>query len=79
MSIFTAVPEVLTSAATDLAGVGSTIYAANAAAAAPTIAMVAAAEDDVSAAIAALISAHGQGFQAASAQAAGLFGTGGHG
>ncbi len=70
MSFVVAAPEVLGSAATDLANLGSMIQAADAAAAAQTTEILAAAEDEVSAAIAAVFSAHGQGFQAASAQAA---------
>jgi len=70
MSFVIAAPEMMTSAATDLAGIGSTLSAANAAAAAPTTGVVAAAEDEVSAAIAALFSGHGQVYQALSAQVA---------
>ena len=70
MSFVIAAPEMVTSAATDLASIGSTISAANAAAAAPTTGVLAAAEDEVSAAIASLFSGHGQAFQALSAQAA---------
>src|ERR1700741_4630392 len=70
MSFVIAAPEFLASAATDLANIGSTLGAANAAAATQTTGVLAAAEDEVSAAIAALFSAHGQGFQALSAQAA---------
>ncbi len=70
MSFVMAVPEVLGTAATDLASLGSALSAANAAAATPITAMLAAAEDEVSAAIAAMFSAHGQGYQALSAQAA---------
>ena len=72
MSFVIAAPEMMTSAATDLAGIGSTLSAANAAAAAPTTGIVAAASDEVSAAIAALFSWHGQAYQALSAQAAAL-------
>jgi hypothetical protein len=70
MSLVIAAPELMTSAATDLASIGSTLNAAHAAAAAPTTGIVAAAEDEVSAAITELFSAHGQGFQALSARAA---------
>src|SRR6201998_4574927 len=70
MSFVIAAPEFLTAAATDLANIGSTLSAANAAAAVPTTGILAAAEDEVSAAIAAAFSAHGQGFQALGAQAA---------
>jgi hypothetical protein len=67
MSFVMAVPEVLGTAATDLARIGSSLSEANAAAVAPTTGILAAAEDEVSAAIAAGFSAHGQGFQALSA------------
>src|SRR6201997_5219110 len=70
MSFVMAAPEVLGTAATDLANIGSTLNAAKSAAVIPTTAMLAAAEDEVSAAIAALFSTHGQGYQALSAQAA---------
>jgi hypothetical protein len=70
MSYVIAAPELMTSAATDLSNIGSTLTAAKAAAAAPTTGILAAAEDEVSAAIAALFSAHGRGFQALGAQAA---------
>ena len=65
-----AVPEMLASAATDLERIGSSLSAANVAAAAPTTAVVAAAGDEVSAAIASLFSSHAREFQALSAQAA---------
>ncbi|OBK13632.1 PE domain-containing protein [Mycobacterium asiaticum] len=64
------VPDWITAAAADATEVASAIGAANAAAVAPTTGLVAAAEDEVSAAIAALFSAHGQGYQALSAQVA---------
>ncbi len=70
VSYLVAVPEWLSAAAGDLADIGSTVSAANAAAAGPTTALLAAGEDEVSAAIAALFAGHGQGFQALSAQAA---------
>src|SRR6516162_8572066 len=70
MSFVIAAPEFVTAAASDLASLGSTISSANAAAATQTTGVLAAAEDEVSAAIAAVFSAHGQGFQALSAQAA---------
>jgi triacylglycerol lipase len=70
MSFVLAVPDVLGTAATDLASLGSTISSANAAAATRTTGVLAAAGDEVSAAIAALFSGHAQQFQAASAQAA---------
>jgi len=65
-----AAPEMMTSAATDLASIGSTISAANAAALAPTTGVLAAAEDEVSAALAKLFGSYGQEFQALSARAA---------
>ena len=70
MSYLVAAPEFLASAATDLSSIGSNLSAAHAAAAAPTTGVLAAAEDEVSAGIAELFSAHGQGFQALGAQAA---------
>jgi hypothetical protein len=72
MSYVIAAPEMMTSAATDVATIGSTLSAANAAAAAPTTGIVVAAQDEVSAAIAQLFSGHGQAYQALSAQAAAL-------
>src|SRR5262245_21765224 len=63
MSLVVAVPDFLGAAATDLARLGSTLNTASAAAAGQTIGVAAAAEDEVSAAIAALFSAHGKGFQ----------------
>ncbi|SHB14100.1 PE-PGRS family protein [Mycobacterium tuberculosis] len=50
MSFVIAVPEFLSAAATDLANLGSTISAANAAASIPTTGVLAAGADDVSAA-----------------------------
>ena len=70
MSHVVAIPEMLASAATDLERIGSTLSAANAAAAAPTTAVEAAAEDEVSAAIASLLSRHAQEFQTLSSHAA---------
>jgi hypothetical protein len=59
-----AVPEMFAAAASDLAGIGSTVSAANSAAAASTTAMLPAAADEVSAAIAALFGTFGQEYQA---------------
>jgi PE family len=70
MSFVIAAPEMVASAASDLAGVGSMIDQAHATAAASTTAVLPAAADEVSAAIAALFSSHAQGFQALGAQAA---------
>ena len=70
MSYVITVPEMIASAATDLATIGSDLSAAHTAAAARTTGILAAAQDEVSTAIAALFSAHGQGFHALSAPAA---------
>jgi hypothetical protein len=70
MSYVVATPELLATAAADMAGIGSSLRQANASATSPTTAVIAAAEDDVSAAIAALFSGHAQQFQALSAGAA---------
>ena len=59
----------LAAAAADVANIGSTLSAANAAAAVPTARVLAAGTDEVSAAISALLSRHAQQFQALSAQA----------
>jgi hypothetical protein len=70
MSSLVAAPQLLADAASDLAGLGSTIKTANAAAAAPTTGLLPAAADEISTEIASLFSAHGQGFQRLSAQVA---------
>ena len=70
MSYLIAVPETLSSAATDLAGLAGTLNAAHASAAAQTTGILAAANDEVSTAIAALFSGHAQAYEAVSAQAA---------
>ena len=70
MSFVTTMPAALAAAATDLAGVGSAIGSANATAASPTAGILAAAEDEVSAAISALFSGYAQAYQRLSAQAA---------
>ena len=70
MSYVIAAPDMLAAAATDLAGIGSSLSEANTAAAASTTRVIAAAADEVSAAIASLFSSHGTAFQALSAQAA---------
>ncbi len=70
MSYLVAAPEMLASAAAAVAGIGSTLNVANTAAALPTTAVAAAAQDEVSAAIASLLSSHAKHFQALSAQAA---------
>ncbi len=69
MSYVIAVPDLVAGAASELAGVGSTLSTATTAAAAQTTGVLAAAGDEVSAAIAAVFSAHGQSYQTLSAQA----------
>src|SRR5260370_30532215 len=59
----------MSAAATDVASIASLVATANQGVAGATTGVLAAAEDEVSAAIAALLSAHGQGYQALSAQA----------
>ncbi|MCV7092028.1 PE domain-containing protein [Mycobacterium interjectum] len=74
MSYLVALPELMSAAATNVASVGSAVETAHQAMAGATTGVVAAAEDEVSVAIAALFSAHGQGYQALSAQAAAFHG-----
>ncbi|MDT5137042.1 MAG: hypothetical protein QOD58_1304 [Mycobacterium sp.] len=70
MSWVIAAPEYVAAAASDLAGIGSSLSASNALAAFPTTAVLAAGADEVSATIAALFGAHAQAYQALSQQAA---------
>src|SRR5258708_39657369 len=70
MSFVIAAPEFVAAAASDLANIGSAISQANAAASVETSTVLAAGADEVSAAIASLFEAHGQAYQALSAQAA---------
>jgi hypothetical protein len=70
MSYVIAAPDMLAASAADVAGIGSSLSEANAAAAPSTTRVIVAAGDEVSAAIASLFSSHGQQFQALSAQAA---------
>jgi PE family len=70
MSYVIAAPELMTAAATDLATIGSDLSAAHKAATPTTTGIMAAAEDEVSTAIAAVFSAHGKGFQVLGAHAA---------
>lgn len=65
-----AVPDLMTTAAADAAGIGSSIGAANLAALAPTSTVVAAAADEVSAAIAQLFSGHALDYQTFSTRVA---------
>ncbi len=68
MSFVSGLPELVAAAAADLAGIGSSVSAANGAAALPTIALVAAGTDEESAAIAAVFDYHVRQYQALSAQ-----------
>jgi hypothetical protein len=70
MSYLAAAPEFLASAATDLSNIGSALNAANAAAAAPTTAVLPAAGDEISAAITSLFADHARVYQALGSQAA---------
>ncbi|OOK78332.1 PE family protein [Mycobacterium kansasii] len=70
MSYLAAAPEALAAAASNVAGIGSEISAANAAAAVPTTGVTASAADAVSAQVATLFSSHGQVYQRLSAQLA---------
>jgi hypothetical protein len=72
MSFVTTQPEMLSSAAGQLQGVGAAIAAQNAAIAAPTTGVIPAAADEVSALTAAQFAAHAQTYQAVSAQAAAM-------
>jgi PE family len=64
------VPEALSAAAADLSGIGEALRGATATAASPTTGIVAAAHDEVSAAIAKLFGTYGQNFHALGAQSA---------
>jgi hypothetical protein len=70
MSYLIAAPEMMAAAATDAAAVGSTLGAAHMAATAPTIAVIPAAADEVSASIAQLFSRYAQDYQALAGKAA---------
>ncbi|MDD4867043.1 MAG: PE family protein [Mycobacterium sp.] len=70
MTFLLAAPEALAEAGSDLAALGSAITAANAAAAAPTTGLPAAAADEVSTQLAALFSQHGHGMQQLTARLA---------
>ena len=62
-------PDVLANASEQLSGIGSSIKEATSSAAPSTTSVVAAAQDEVSAAISKLFGGYGQEFQALSAQA----------
>ncbi|MBX9978699.1 MAG: PE family protein, partial [Mycobacterium gordonae] len=68
MSYVVAIPEMVSAAASELAGIGSTLAAAHTAAASPTTTILAAAGDEVSAAIAALFAGHAREYQALNTQ-----------
>jgi hypothetical protein len=72
MSFVSTQPEALTAAAGTLQGIGSSMSAQNAAAAAPTTGVVPAAADEVSAMTAAQFATHAQMYRAVSAQAAAI-------
>lgn len=68
MSFLFATPESVTAAASQITTIGSALEQANTAVKASTTAVVAAGADEVSTAIATLMSTHGQAYQTASAQ-----------
>jgi PE family len=70
MSYVITVPEMMATAATDLATIGSTLGAAHTQAAAPTLALMPAAADEVSAGVAQLFSQHAQDCHALAGKAA---------
>ncbi|OBJ48485.1 PE domain-containing protein [Mycobacterium sp. 1423905.2] len=70
MSAVLVAPAILETVATEVAQIGSVISATNLVAALPTTGVVAAAADEVSAAIATLFGAHAQEYQVVAAQAA---------
>ena len=70
MSLVAVSTDLVSDAAGNLAGVGSTINAATSVAATRTTSVAAAGADEVSAAIAAVFAEHGLSFQALSAEAA---------
>jgi PE family len=70
MSFVRATPQALVAAASEVAGIGSSLSAAHAAAAAPTTGVLAAAADEVSTEIAVLFSRHAQGYHQLSARVA---------
>lgn len=70
MSVVLVAPDLLETAATEVARIGSAVAAGNLAALVSTTELVAAGGDEVSAAIAALFGGHAQEYQAAATQAA---------
>ena len=72
MSFLFTQPQLLTEAATNLSGIGSSLTAANTAAALPTTGVMAAGADEISSAMAGVFGSHARQYQAMSAQAANL-------
>ena len=72
MSFVVAAPDALVAAASDIAGIGSSVEVAGAAAAVPTTGVITSAADQVSALVASVFSAHGQGYQQLGARLAAL-------
>ena len=72
MTFVTTHPEALTASAGALQGIGSAVNTGSAAAAIPTTALAPAAADEVSALTPVQFAAHGQMYQAVSAQAAAI-------
>lgn len=70
MSFINVAPDLMSTAATDLANIGSTITEAHTAAALPTTTLAAAGGDEISAAVASLFSTHGQVYHQIGAEAA---------
>ena len=70
MSFVVAAPDAMSTVAQDLAGIHSSLSQVTAAATGPTTAIVAAAEDEVSAAVAALFGTFGQEYHAVGGRAA---------
>ena len=70
MSYVVAAPQAVTSAATDLANIGSTIEAANAVVGTPAASDLVVAADQVSVAVAEVFSAHAQAYQEIGSQIA---------
>src|SRR5262245_4058056 len=70
MSYVVVAQELMQAAATDLAAIGSTLDTARLTAASPTVAVLAAGADEVSASIAHLFSGYGQEYQKLAGQAA---------
>ncbi|WP_415624092.1 PE family protein, partial [Mycobacterium intermedium] len=70
MSFLITTPDLVSKAAADVGRIGASIFAANFSAQGPTSTLVAAAEDEVSAAIAELFRHQARAYQAASAQVA---------